>query len=111
MDFWLGRAIAQDINLGLPFADRATYPTFNAYFTALVSFAVTIASLIAVAVIVYAGFVYSQSQGQADKVSFAKELIAGALTGLALLLMIRLILPTLGIGENPAALILGRLWG
>ncbi|QQG49757.1 MAG: hypothetical protein HZB70_03095 [Candidatus Berkelbacteria bacterium] len=106
MTSWLGKALAQDIHLGLPFGDRAEYTTFNAYFTALISFAVTIASLVAVLVIVYAGYVYTQSQGQADKVSFAKELIAGALTGLALLLMIRLILPTLGIGDNPAAMFL-----
>lgn len=101
MTWFLGVAHAQ-FELGLPFSEHTKYATFNAYFTDLVNFAVIIAGLIAVLVIVYAGYIYTQSQGQADRVSYAKELIAGALTGLALLLMIRLILPTLGIGDNPA---------
>lgn len=99
MNYWIGVAQAAKIQLGLPFGENAEFDTFNEYFTALVNFAVIAAGLIAVLVIVYAGYVYTQSQGQADRVSYAKELIAGALTGLALLLMIRLIVPTLGIGE------------
>ncbi len=97
--FWLGTARAA-IDLGLPFGGQASYPDFNSYFTALVNFAVLVAGLIAVLMIVYAGLMYSQSAGQADKASQAKELVAGALTGLALLLMIRFILPTLNIGKS-----------
>lgn len=93
-------ALAQSdrIRLGLPFGGQSEYASFNEYFVALVNFAVITAGLIAVLVIVYAGYIYTQSQGQADKVSMAKELIAGALTGLGLLLLTRLILSTLNIG-------------
>ncbi len=102
-DYLVGTAQAQ-FTLGLPFGGSQcpdnVCPDFNAYFTALVNFAVVIAGLVAVLVVIYAGFTYAQSQGQADKVSHAKELIAGALTGLALLLLIRLILPTLNIGRT-----------
>ncbi len=94
--FFIGVAHA-DINISMPFNKGETYTTFNDYFSALTNWAVGIAALIAVLVIVYAGYSYTQSQGQADKTSQAKELAAGALTGLALLLMIRLITPTLGI--------------
>lgn len=101
--YWIGRAEAA-IELGLPFgADKVcpngVCPDFNAYFTGIVNFSIVVAGLVAVLVIVYAGFMYTQSQGEAAKVSQAKELIAGALTGLALLLLIRLILPTLNIGR------------
>jgi hypothetical protein len=105
MSWVVEKAYAQ-FQLGLPFGasqcPNGQCPDFNAYFTGLVNFALVIAGLLAVLVIVYAGFIYTQSQGQADKVTYAKELIAGALTGLALLLLTRLIVPTLGIGTNPA---------
>lgn len=100
MDWLVGVANAQ-INLGLPFNQgKANYSNFNDYFVDLINFSVVVASLIAVVIIIYAGLNYVQSQGQADKASHAKELIAGALTGLGLLLMIRLILPTLDIGAR-----------
>ncbi len=104
MNYLFERALAQNnpIKLGLPFGAQSEYGSFNEYFTALVNFAVGAAGLIAVLVIVYAGFIYTQSQGQADKVSMAKELIAGALTGLGLLLLTRLILSTLCIGGQAA---------
>jgi hypothetical protein len=108
MNFWIERAHAAKFTLGLPFGagqcPDGVCPDFNAYFTGIVNFAIVIAGLLAVLVIVYAGLIYTQSQGQADKVSYAKELIAGALTGLALLLMIRLIVPTLGLGQRAALL-------
>lgn len=99
--FLVGRAYAQ-FELGLPFGGKncpnGDCPTFNAYFTDLINFAVVIAVLVSVLVIVYAGIMYAQSQGEASKVAHAKELIAGALTGLILLFLIRLIVPTLNIG-------------
>ncbi len=103
---WLLVTAHAQINLGLPFnRGNAKYDTFNDYFTDLINFSVIIASLVAVIVIVYAGLTYVQSQGQADKASHAKELIAGALTGLGLLLLIRLILPTLNIGAAAVGLV------
>jgi len=99
LGYWIGTAQAQ-FTVRLPFSDQSRFDNFNAYFTSLVGFAVIVAGLVAVLVIVYAGFMYVQSQGQADRISQAKELIAGALTGLILLFLIRLILPTLNIGRT-----------
>jgi hypothetical protein len=84
--------------LGLPFNGTVEYGSFNEYFTDLINFAVVIAVLVSVLVVVYAGIMYAQSQGEASKVAHAKELIAGALTGLILLFLVRLIVPTLNIG-------------
>jgi|GEM_PF-1774050 len=100
MNPWANLVYGAEFTIGLPFGPDATFSNFSEYFTAIVNFAILVAGLIAVLVIVYAGMVYVQSQGQADRVSQAKELIAGALTGLALLLMIRLIVPTLNIGDD-----------
>lgn len=96
--FWLGQAKAY-FDLGLPFTanNRSRYNSFGEYFSDLVDLAVTVAGLLATAVIIYAGITYSKSEGRAEQINYAKELAAGALTGLAILLMIRLITPTLGI--------------
>ena len=86
------------INLALPFAPGGGhYNTFNEYFVALITYGIGLAAAIAVLIVVYAGTVYARSGGAADKIAEAKEWSAGALTGLAILLLIRLILPTLGI--------------
>lgn len=95
--YLIGTAYAQ-FELGLPFGDKVKYTSFNEYFVDLINFAVVIAVLVSVLVIVYAGIMYAQSQGEASKVAHAKELIAGALTGLILLFLVRLIVPTLNIG-------------
>lgn len=94
--FWVGSARAA-FDLGLPFQGTGHYATFGDYFTALVTFLVEIAGSLAVIVIVYAGLLYIRSQGKAEQISQAKELAAGALTGLALLLLIRFIVPTLNL--------------
>lgn len=97
ISFLVERAQAQ-IKPGLPINGSATpYPTFQAYFSDLVGLAIWIAVGIAVLIMVYAGFLYSHSQGQAGAIATAKELVSGVLIGLAILFLIRLILPTLGI--------------
>lgn len=106
LEFWVGVAQAA-FELGLPFRrdpatglDRIHYNSFGEYFTDLVGLAVAVAGLLATAVIIYAGIIYSKSEGRAEQINYAKELAAGALTGLAILLMIRLVTPTLGIKVN-----------
>ena len=71
--------------------------TFQEYFSSLVNVGIFVAIGISVLITIYAGILYAQSQGEASKIALAKELIAGCLTGLAILLLIKLILPTLGI--------------
>lgn len=94
--WFIGTAQAS-FTLGLPFAGRTTYDTFGQYFTALLNLAIEVAVGISTLIVVYAGFLYSHSQGQPQPLNQAKELIAGVLTGLAILFMIRLITPSLGI--------------
>jgi len=75
--------------------------TFQTYFSSLVNVGIIVAVAISVLITIYAGIIYAQSQGEASKIALAKELVAGCLTGLAILLLIKLILPTLGIAANP----------
>ena len=87
-----------DFTVNLPIGiGGPTYSTFGDYFTALVTLAVYLAGIISVFIVVYAGFLYSHSQGKSEQISQAKELVSGALIGMAILLLIRIILPTLGI--------------
>lgn len=97
----VGHALAQ-INPGLPIngTHSGSYPTFNAYFNDLIGLAMNIATGVAILMFVYAGFLYSRSRGDAATISTAKELVSGVLIGLAILFLIRLILPTLGIIQH-----------
>lgn len=82
---------------GLPVERGQGAVDFQTYFSSLVNVGIIVAIAISVLITIYAGIIYAQSQGEASKIALAKELIAGCLTGLAILLLIKLILPTLGI--------------
>lgn len=82
---------------GLPVTRGQGEVDFQTYFSSLVNVGIIVAIAISVLITIYAGILYAQSQGEASKIALAKELIAGCLTGLAILLLIKLILPTLGI--------------
>lgn len=86
---------------GLPIEKGQGAVTFQEYFSSLVNVGIIVAIAISVLITIYAGILYAQSEGEASKIALAKELIAGCLTGLAILLLIKLILPTLGISTNP----------
>lgn len=92
----VGRALAQ-FDAGLPISGSGHYTSFSAYFNDLIGLAIQIALGVSVLIVVYAGFLYSRSQGEAASIATAKELVSGVLIGLAILFLIRLILPTLGI--------------
>jgi len=96
LEFFIGRALAE-IKPGLPLDGPGGYPNFQAYFSDLVGLATNIAVVVSTLIIVYAGFLYTRSQGEAAAVATAKELVSGVLIGLAILFLIKLILPTLGI--------------
>lgn len=85
---------------GLPITPGQSEVDFQTYFSSLVNVGIIVAVGISVLITIYAGIIYAQSQGEASKIALAKELIAGCLTGLAILLLIKLILPTLGIEVN-----------
>ena len=82
---------------GLPIAGGAECVTFNQYFTSLVNLAIGVAIAVSIGIVVYAGIIYAQNRGEASKIALAKELVGGVVTGMAIILLIKLILPTLGI--------------
>ncbi len=97
---WFVGVAQAKFTLGLPFTAQAEYNTFGEYFTALLGFAIEIAIAISVIIFMYAGFLYAHSQGSPAPINTAKELVAGVLTGLAILFLIRLVTPLLGITVN-----------
>src|SRR3989344_9466394 len=95
---WLASSVlAQEFTPGFPVEPGQNNVTFAQYFQSLVNVSIIVAVAISVLITIYAGIIYAQSQGEASKIALAKELVAGCLTGLAILLLIKLILPTLGI--------------
>ncbi|HUD20721.1 MAG TPA: hypothetical protein VMQ44_01475, partial [Candidatus Saccharimonadales bacterium] len=76
MTWLIGHAQAFDLGLSLG-AGKDTGLTFNDYFTQIVNVALYAALAFSIAILVYAGIVYAQSQGDASKVSMAKELASG----------------------------------
>lgn len=84
--------------VGLPFPGGETeYESFNAYIIDLVGFAILVGSMFAVLVIIYGGFLYATSAGDESKAKSGKDIIVGSLTGFILLILIRLLVPILGI--------------
>lgn len=100
-DWFLGRALAYTINV--PIAkdengkDIFEYPSFKAYFLDLIKLAVNIAAALAVLMIVYGAFKYATSGGDESKAKDGKDMIVGALVGFGLLLLIRVLIPLLGL--------------
>jgi len=60
--------------------------------TILYKWAIPLGSALAALVIIYAGYLYATSQGNPDSVKMAKDLIIGALVGLALIILAGVIL-------------------
>lgn len=102
---WVDKAWAYTINVpiaknpdGTP---KKVYNDFTEYFVDLINFAINIALALAVLVIVYGGFKYVTSGGDDAKAKDGKDLIVGAVVGLALLLLIKVIIPLLGLEGPP----------
>lgn len=85
-------------NIGVPIVNnRTTYNSFNAYAIDLINYIVLISGSLAGLVIIYGAFKYTTSAGDESKIKESKEIIVGALVGLALLLLIKVLVPILGI--------------
>jgi hypothetical protein len=101
LDWFIQKAYAYTIDI--PIAknadgtDKTTYTNFTDYFLDLVRVANNIATSIAVLMIVYGAFKYVTSGGDEAKARDGKDIIVGALVGLALLLLIRVLVPLLGL--------------
>ncbi len=81
-------------------SDCIKYGSFNGYFLDLINYAVNIAGALAILVIVFGAFKYVTSGGDDAKAKEGKDIIVGALIGFALLLLIKVIIPLLGL-ETP----------
>lgn len=100
-DWLVGRALAYTI--GVPIASDAngvpitSYPSFAAYFLDLIKLATNWAIALAVLMIVWGAFKYTTSGGEEAKAKDGKDIIIGALVGLALLFLIKIIVPIISI--------------
>ncbi|MBI4948345.1 hypothetical protein HY844_02215 [Candidatus Berkelbacteria bacterium] len=79
--------------------DKLEYTSFSEYFLALIKVASNIAIGLAVLMIVWGAFKYVTSGGDETKAREGKDVIIGALVGLALLFLIKLIIPIIGVRE------------
>ncbi len=95
------KALAADdkLKVGVPVKNgQETYtgsksnPIYQQYMSDLYSFAIILGASLATLMIVYAGYKYMTSQGNQTALNDAKEVLTGALLGLAILLLIRVIL-------------------
>lgn len=92
--------IAKAYEIGVPISGgKTTYTSFNAYLVDLVNLAINIGGLIAILVIVYGGLLYVTSAGDEAKVKSAKDIIVGSLVGFALLVLIKVLVPILGLSQ------------
>jgi len=78
------------------FAD-ATKGGIQEYLANLYSWSIGVAGMLAIIMIIWAGYIYITSAGSSDGNNKAKEMIISALAGLIFLLAARLFLSTLGI--------------
>jgi hypothetical protein len=90
--------VARAYEIGIPINNGQTqYTTFNAYLIDLVSLAINIGGLIAILVIIYGAFLYVTSAGDEAKAKNGKDIIVGSLIGFILLVLIKVLVPILGI--------------
>jgi hypothetical protein len=67
------------------------------YSEKLYAWSIGIAGSLAIIMLIFAGYLYVTSMGNSDQINSAKEIIVGALSGLALLILASLILRGLGV--------------
>ena len=94
--FLLERAYAYRINLPFPGQDQEI-SSFNEYIIQLIGFAINVGFALAVLVILYGAIKYTSGAGDEAKAKDSKDIILGAVIGFALLVLIRVIIPILGL--------------
>ena len=85
------------IQIGAPFPGEASNVTFSEHLQNAFNWAATIGSLLAVFMIVFAGFKYMTSTGNPEALQDAKDTISGAVIGLAMLILIYFLLEFFGV--------------
>src|SRR4030042_5386420 len=84
------------VDLGAPVTSgEATPSSFADYTNRIYQFAVVIGISLAVLMIIFAGYKYMSSAGDPQSMAEAKEILIGAIVGLILILLTRLILATI----------------
>jgi len=74
--------------------------TLNVYLENVYLWSIGVAGLLAIIMLMYAGYQYATSQGNPEQINQAKEIIIGALAGLALLIIAALVVQAMGLGGN-----------
>ncbi len=87
---------ARKVEVGVPVNGTSSF-YYKTYIQAIYNYSIQLGSLLAVLMIIYAGYRYLTSRGDSSAISEAKDIFAGALLGLAVLLLIRLILKFIGL--------------
>lgn len=90
------RAYAYTINVPIS-GSKKTYTTFSEYVVDLIKLAINIAGSLAILMIIWGAFKYLTSAGDESKAKEGKDIIVGAVVGFALLVLIRIIVPIIGI--------------
>jgi len=80
------------VELGAPIGGEDEPSNFADYVNTIYDFAVVAGTSLAVLVIIFAGYKYMASSGDPQSTAEAKELLVGAIVGLVLILLTRLIL-------------------
>jgi len=76
---------------------RHCYNSFTQYFQDFITLAINLAFILAFLIILFGAIKYISSSGDETKMRDAKDMIIGALIGFALLVLIKVIVPILGI--------------
>lgn len=96
LGWFVGRAYAYTVNLPIV-KGRTEYASFGDYIKDLISFAINIAFGLAVLMIIFGAFKYVTSGGDESKTKDGKDIILSAVIGFAILVLIRILVPILGI--------------
>ena len=97
MDLIISRAIAAEARLGVPIPGcRAETVSLPEYLGCIYHFATILAIGLAILMIIWGGYKYMASQGNPDAIAEAKDVIVGAIIGLVLLILARLLLTFIG---------------
>ncbi len=95
---------AGELKLGVPIGGITSLPkgpdAFRCYVIQLYGYIIGLAVVLASIVSTYAGYLFLTSGGDPAKQTHARELIVGALSGLALLILAATVLRFIGIGNQ-----------
>ncbi len=92
--------LATDIKTGVKVGTRETFSGYVDYIESIYVFAMEIGVSLVALMIIYAGFKYVTSQGNPSAINEAKDIIIGALSGFAMLVLIYFILEILNLPKH-----------